>query len=176
MINQKSFKLGLCLVLLLLLLGRPAAGSARETTLVRINPAFQQVTVGEVLSLQVLVENVSDLYAYDVKISFPPQLLEVLSAQNGDFLTGFPMINQVDNTLGTVQVVLTQFSPALPKSGSGVLIELQLRARATQGLAQITIDFADLSDKDGYLITCDLQDGRVQVGSQFFTYLPVILK
>ncbi len=80
-----------------------AAGSARAQiqALVSVSPEYQLVHLGDEFAVQVRIDDVQALYGFDVLLSFPPDLLEALSAVDEGFLTpglGSPII---DNDAGT---------------------------------------------------------------------------
>jgi len=109
--------------------------------------------------------------------SFPPDKVEVLSAAYGDFLEQ-PLMGFIlpDNVNGTLWVVASQQNPAEPKSGSGALVTVHLRAKAAaNGAAALVLTNVDLSTQDGELIPCSLQAGRLQIGD-YRLFLPLTLR
>ena len=167
------FRTLLMVTIVLLVSLSPAA--AQTESVVRVEPAFQQVQPGAEFDLTIQIDDIVDLYAYDIILSFPPDKVEVLSAAYGDFLEQ-PLMGFIlpDNVNGTLWVVASQQNPAEPQSGGGVLVTVHLRAKAAaNGEAALVLTNADLSTQDGELIPCSTQDGRVQMGG-YRLFLPLI--
>lgn len=154
-----------------------AAGSARAQApaLVSVSPGYQLAHLGDTFSVQVRIEDVQALYGFDVLISFPPELLEALSVSDANFLapgTGWAFI---DNDAGTIWVVHAQLNPAEPVSGSGTLFTVVFRADAEDATAALALSSVTLSDREGYQIPCDTQDGRARLG-EYLLFLPIALR
>jgi hypothetical protein len=138
-------------------------------------PAQVQLNAGQTAQLAVEVVDVQNLYGFDLQVGFDPDVVEVVDADPardgvqvtpGDFLdAGFVAVNEVDNTTGTLRFVTTQLNPSQPRSGSGVLIRLQLRALGN-GSTPVTLMVAELADRDGEVLTSAYVHGRVEVGAQ----------
>ena len=154
-----------------------AAGSARAQiqALVSVSPEYQLVHLGDEFAVQVRIDDVQALYGFDVLLSFPPDLLEALSAVDEGFLTpglGSPII---DNDAGTVNVVHAQMNPAEPVSGSGVLFTVIFRADAEGANAALLLSSVTLSDRDGLLIPCDIRSGAARLGD-YQLWLPILFR
>jgi len=167
----------LLLMVIVMLLAGVAPASAQTGTVVRVYPAFQQVQPGAEFDLTIQVDDVVNLYAYDLTLSFPPDKVEVLSAAYGSFLEE-PLMGFIakDNVNGTLWVVASQQNPAEPQSGSGTLVTVHLRAKTeAHGEAALVLTNVELSTQDGELISCSLQDGRVHIGD-YRLFLPLVLR
>jgi hypothetical protein len=68
----------------------------------------------------------------------------------------------VDNTTGTLRFVMTQSTGSQPKSGTGMLVRLQLRG-LSGGSTPLTLAFAELVDQNSNVLTVQLSPGRVEV-------------
>jgi hypothetical protein len=92
---------------------------------VRVDPAFLQVAPDAEFTITIQIDDVENLYAYDILLSFPPDKLEAINAANGDFLQeGIGGEPQIDNEEGTVWAINSQVNPTEPQSGSGSLLEI----------------------------------------------------
>ncbi len=162
----------LALLVAVLRIAAPAhalAGSAQ----VRLSPASLQVGPGQTADVTVEVDGVQDLYGADVRLSFDPNILEVVDADpakdgiqvsQGAFLdTGFTIRNQADNAAGTVWFAATQLNPSTPKSGTGALVVVKLHAKAA-GRSPLTVTKADMARRDGTKIQSEFVSGEAQVG------------
>lgn len=164
------------LLLLAIILGARTPAAAQTGTVVRVDPAYSLVQQGDEFVLTIQIDDVANLYAYDVFINFPPDKLEGLSVVNGSFLPSFSYIRQtIDNVAGTVWIAGTQIYPTPPQSGSGTLVVITFQAEADQTDAAIVLSTVELSDDDGFLIDCITQDGRVQIGD-YRLFLPLVRK
>ena len=154
-----------------------AAGSARAQTqaLVSVSPEHQLVHLGDTFAVQVRIDEVQALYGFDVLLSFPPELLEALSAVDEGFLTPGLGSPSIDNDAGTVNVVHAQVNPAEPVSGSGVLFSVVFRADVEGANAALLLSSVTLSDRDGLLIPCDIRSGAVRLGD-YQLFLPAAFR
>ena len=121
----------------------PAAPAiAQNGTVIRAEPATIQLNVGDSTTVQIWVDNVTNLYAVDLQISFDPEVLEVqdsdpdqagVQIEPGDFLAAeFVVENEADNVTGDIFYVITQRAPTPPVSGNGALLSINLRAIGTR--------------------------------------------
>jgi hypothetical protein len=101
---------------------------------------------GSPVSLQVLVNGITDLYGFQFSLSFNPSVLQFTSGSEGSFLpagggTTFG-IGGFDNTLGKVNFVFDTLNGSVPGvSGNGLLATLNFNAVA-QGSSTLT--FSDV--------------------------------
>ena len=150
------------------------ATAAPAGTAVLVEPPSQSVNLNELVSVDIEVDSVSNLYAVDMRVSFDAAKLEVEDAnaamagvqvEPGSFLDparGFVAENSVDNSTGTVRYVFTLTSPAPPASGSGVLARISFRAKAA-GTAPVALTQVDLVDDEVQFIAASLMDGSITV-------------
>lgn len=172
----------LALILLAALLFLSAGKTSAQTpTRVVVDPPLSSVQPGQSFTVRVMVENVSDLWAYDLKLSFPPSLLEVTNMSNGGFLDQGILFGPVlDNNAGTAMLVNTQLSSSLPKSGSGTLATVEFTARQHLGEGDLALTLADLVEGIDYqLIPVEIVHGTVRVcegGVCARVFLPLIVR
>jgi len=150
--------------------------SAQTPALVSVSPEYQLVGPRQEFSVQVRIDDAAELYAFDVLLSFPPDLFEVLTVTDENFLTpglgGDPFI---DNEAGTVNVIHAQMNPAEPVSGGGVLFTVVFLARGASASADLLIGKAELSDRDGFLLACETRGGAVRLGD-YALFLPALYR
>ena len=173
--RKTIFRLALITIAVLLVAIAPAA--AQTGTVVRVDPAFLQVAPDAEFDLTIQIDDVENLYAYDILLSFPPDKLEVVSASHGDFLEGPFLVDLItpDNEAGTVTAIVSQRTPADPENGSGTLVVINFHALGDRTDADIVLSEVTLSDNNGFAIPCSLQDGRVHIGA-YPLYLPLVLR
>ncbi len=114
-------------------LPRPDVGPQDPTA--RPVPLSSTVSTGQIVHVDVWVENITQLYSADVVLTFDPAFLRPRTTQvrPGPFLAdGGAMVtrNQVNGAAGTAQLVVTRLSPMPAVSGSGVLFSLDFDALA----------------------------------------------
>lgn len=138
------------------------------STLVRLDPVSQSVVAPSQVVVNVVVDGVSDLGAYEFELRFAPDVLTFASATNGLFLgsTGrtvqcFPAV--VDATLGTVRFacVTTGASPPGP-AGTGVLATLYF-ATTCSGSSPLDLRSVSLSRPLGTAIIAQTQSASANV-------------
>lgn len=111
-------------------------------------------TTGQI-KVDIVAENVTDLYGAEIRLAFDPAVLAVQDAdpdradvqiQPGDLLPlaqGFPVANNVNTTEGTVTYAVTLLNPAVPVNGSGTLASLTLEILQPQS-TEIRVEKAKL--------------------------------
>lgn len=181
---MKKFRSLLILsILLLALFGWVPSTQAQTATVVRLAPAPIAVGPKETFPVDVMVDNVTDLWAFDVIITYDPDYLTVVSVEWGDFLeVGLTIPGIIVDTPipGTIQCGMSQITPAFPQSGTGVLFTINFAAKELEGETILTIEKADLVNLSlPDLIPVNLQNSIVQIGfekAEFFNYLPLVVQ
>jgi hypothetical protein len=147
----------------------------QDGTVLYIYPSSAQITVGGTLSVDIRIEDVTDLYYADVYVTFDPAVLEVVDVdptvggvqiEPGMFLgTGDTVIdNEVIQESGEVH--FSQVADDDPVSGDGVLAVITFRGK-TAGSSSIIIDevYSELTDEDSDPIDASVEDGTITVTS-----------
>jgi hypothetical protein len=166
--SSTPFRLAAAAALALSAWSAPVLAAGAQVTLVATpNPATQ----GSTVDVDVLISQVTDLYAYQFSISFDPTLLQVSGLAMGSFLsaggTTLGDTGTIDNTAGTVTFAYNSLVGALPGvSGSGTLLTLHLNAIGT-GTSALGFVPADTLFLDSTLATIGLTttDSSVQVAA-----------
>jgi hypothetical protein len=126
----------------------PGRELAQDGAAVTIDPPSVEVDVGATTTVDLRIENVSDLYYVEVLLFFDPALLEVMDAEStlsgvqvepGTFLGPDSTVddNSVDSEAG--EIIFTQTAGDEPVSGSGVLAKITFRGKA-RGESEIEFD------------------------------------
>lgn len=152
-----------------LMLGMVVTSCAPPSPVIKVDSSTTPFHVHDKVSVPIKVENVANLTAIELHLSFDPQVLEVISINDGGFLkANFPVQNTFDNTAGTVDYAAAQIN-GIPANGSGTLLEVVFRARAS-GDASIRLRGTQaapigllLSDSNGATIKALFIDGRVNI-------------
>ncbi|MFQ5593114.1 MAG: LysM peptidoglycan-binding domain-containing protein [Anaerolineae bacterium] len=156
--------------------GAIAAPDQQTETIVSIQPPAQTINVGDTTTVDVQIDNVSDLFGVDLRLSFDPSIVKVVDSnplvpgdqvEPGAFLDisggkGFVVDNSADNTAGTITYAATLLSPASPVSGSGPLIRITFEGIG-EGTSAIKLDSVLLSDAKANEISAVTRDGSITV-------------
>lgn len=148
-------------------------------TLVSVHPASGVIRRGEIVRVEVWVENVSELYGADIQLQFDPLDFRVIDANPGldgvqiklrsDLLqAGFVIHKEADNQAGTIWYANSQSNPAPPASGSGALFEFFMIAQG-EGASALAISSQQLSDRSGTPIPAEGQGAAYELqGTRLF--------
>lgn len=141
-------------------------------TIVRFDPATPTLAVGQVIAVNVWVDDVTNLAGVELHMSYTPAILEVQDANPsldgvqiaaGSFLKpDFVVQNQADPTQGRIDFAVLQLPPSLPVSGSGALATITFKAKAA-GASPLTFNIVNLAGGQGTVIPAVLQNGQVTV-------------
>ena len=159
-------------ILITIAAARPiwAQGSGGATIL--FDPASVDVAAGQMVTLNIVLEDASEAYGIDLRASFDPALVEIVdadSAQDGVQMTpgaflkpDFVVRNAADNTTGALRYVMTQVNPTLPATGSGVILSLQARGKAA-GQAVFIVESVEMADRRGEALVVRPQNETVRL-------------
>jgi hypothetical protein len=115
-------------ILVALLAGAPAL--AQGPTAVRVEPSLLTVQVNDTVNISVKVDNIANLSAFELHLSFNPGVLEVTGITNGGFVAAdFVAQNTFDNAAGTIDYAVAQMNRP-PAQGNGTLLNISFRAKA----------------------------------------------
>jgi len=147
---------------------------AQGTVTIRLDPMSLEIGAGNTDTVDILVENVTDLYGFEFEITFDPAMVEVVDAdpdeegvqiQSGDFLSpDWTLENTVDNDNGTIAYALCQMNPSPPQSGGGVLAIITWRGKAP-GTSSLHLAHVLLAATRGVEIPASAEDGQIVVVS-----------
>ena len=141
-------------------------------TVIRLQPATQQLEVGAMGNVQIVVDNVTNLMGFEIGLQFAPNIIQIqdvdsdqegIQIQPGDFLKpDFVESNIVDNITGSISYVAVQIPPTSSVSGSGVLATITFQAVAP-GSTDLTLSMVKLADSEARPISATIQSGQVTV-------------
>jgi len=110
-----------------------------------LTPPTQSINVGNPVTINILVENVTDLMGANITLNFDATKLQHVSSTAGSFFTSAFVIPTADNINGSVIMALTTL--AEKPSGTGNIITVVFNTVAT-GVADITFGATTLRDKN----------------------------
>lgn len=145
------------------------AACAPVGAVVKVESSAARFQVDDTIAVPIRAENIANLTALEVHLSFDPAVLEVVSVKDGGFLkANFQVQNTFDNLAGTVDYAVAQID-GMPANGSGILLEVVFRAKAS-GEAPVRFRSTQaapvgilLSDANGLAIKASFVDGNVHV-------------
>ncbi len=175
--NQIVARWSYAIIFLLSLLFVPALAtptSAAGTATVRLEPAAGNVDVGQTIDVNVVVADVTNLYAVEVHLTYDPNLLEVVDANPamagvqvglGPFLAvDYTPQNQVDQGAGQIDFAYSQMAPSSPASGTGVIATITFRGKAA-GTSALSFTSVILADQGAAAIPATPENGQLVVGT-----------
>ena len=133
-----------------------------------VQPPELTVPPGTEFSVDVVVDEVSNLGDYEFTLAFDPNIIALMGVSNGPFLgsTG-RTVSCLDPTLGvgSARFVCTTLGPTPGgPNGSGVLATVRFLALA-EGSSPVHLQAVILADISGTAIPSSAQDGTVTVSS-----------
>jgi hypothetical protein len=145
-----------------------------STPNVRVLPALAEVPMGEAANLQVAVEDPTNLYAFEIHLTFDPDVIQVQDA-NGDqpgvqlhagpLLAGkqyFVATNRADNEAGTIHFVAGLLGNQAPIIDSGTLITMTVQGHAP-GTSPLAFDDVMLMNRAAEIIASNAFDAVIVV-------------
>lgn len=163
---RTSFLL-ICIFFLLITSAALAQSGARAGVFVDL-----EIRPGVLVEVPVEIRDVTDLYAFDIEMSFDPEYLEFDDADPnkdgiqpgfGTFLDpGMTLFNLIDPEEGLIHVVMSQINPSEPKSGSGNLLVLYLTGLKT-GQTTLEVTKVELSTRYGEAIPVSVVDAEIEI-------------
>ena len=146
---------------------------------VRVDPAAPSAAVNDSVTVSIKVDNIVDLTAIELHLSFDPNILEVTGMTNGGFVAAdFSAQNLYNNTAGTIDYAVAQLNRA-PAQGSGTLLTIAFKAKAAGSSAialrptQAVPTGLLLSDENGMSISASWSGGNVSVSGTPPTNTPI---
>lgn len=143
---------------------------------VRVLPATQVVSVGNGAEVSIQIVEVSDLFGFQLDLSYDPLILEYASWEPGAFLGAGYWIPPNTSIPGIIKdMAAARTTPGVSVSGTGTLVTFTLRT-ITEGSSEIGIENLKLADSEANKISFNTQDGGVKVGEGFLVFLPFLIK
>jgi hypothetical protein len=183
------------------LLGRAPGSVAQGGATFEPNPLVLLIGADQVQTVAVRIANIQHLYAGEVHLQFDPSVVEVVDANPaldgvqisaGSFPTpDSVLVNQADNTSGTIDYAVTSVNPTLESNGTGVFCTITFRGK----IAGRSTPLALRAAPESILAVVPSmaaapyvwQDGTIRVnyllhlplvtrGGLYYLYLPILTK
>ncbi len=146
---------------------------AQSGTIVRSEPQNVQISVNQEVTVQILIEDIANLFGGSVQIDFDPSVIQVVDSDSskddiqikpGNYpIPSFVALNLVDNVNGFIDYAASQLGGDEPSNGSGVILEVTFKGIAN-GSSEINFVDIKLSTNEAKYIPYTAQNGRITVG------------
>jgi len=165
----QGFLLGVALVAGVAFIAYHFTFASAQQAVVRLDPSSQNVNVGDSFSVNVMLDDVSNLGSYEFTLQFDPSLAAFGSVANGTFLgssgrTVYCPSPIVDAANGTVRVGCATSGTEGGVTGSGELATVTFNALA-EGDSPLDFAAISLSDPLSNDIPAATEGGSVIIGS-----------
>lgn len=165
------------MLFLLLTFFSVSAASASSLPKVYVNPEIFTITVGQSFTVEVKVAEVSDLYGWEFKLKWNPNLLDLVDVMEGNFLkqrgdTFFA--KKANNTVGYVLVDCTLLGGVNGASGNGTLALVKFYAKV-QGECILDLSETTLINSNEQPVAHDVFDGKVYSKPQNADFLNLLI-
>lgn len=162
-------KQGLMATLSVAAFGLGGSLAEAQTPTLSVDPTTQTTAAGTVVTVDVDISNVSDLYGYQFDLTFNPSVLRAVSSSEGTFLprggNTFFISGTNDNLNGVVSATADTLQTAVSGvSGSGELAVFTFDAIGT-GISTLQIQNETLLDSSLNIITDTTTGGSITVTS-----------
>jgi hypothetical protein len=142
---------------------------ANAQAVLSVDPTTQTTSTGTVITVDVDVANVTDLYGYQFDLTFNPNILQAVSSSEGSFLSSgggtFFINGSNDNVGGTVSATADSLLSAVSGvSGSGQLAVFTFDA-VGNGTSALAIQNEMLLDSNINILSDTTTGGSVTVAS-----------
>jgi hypothetical protein len=151
--GRKAIKVLLVLSLSLLVI----SGSAQ--TVVKVSIGNVSAVPGEVITIAIMIEDVTNLGVANINLSYDPSVVHVLSVCDGEFDTG--AFSEINNSEGIARIGAFQMQSA-GLNEDVMLCEVELKAVGAAGVSSgLKIDISELKDPtpEGNDILADIEEG-----------------
>ena len=139
--------------------------STAAPTQVRINPLSQTVNASTSFSVTVNCVPEEPVKAFELKLSFNPSLVQVISVSEGDIFDGYTTFfspGVIDNSVGTIVNIYNLIVGPGNITGAGSLVVINCTARSTSGTSPLSLYDVRLTNETGY-IDISVSSGSVTV-------------
>jgi hypothetical protein len=169
----KTNLFGFLVVCLTLMAYLSVSAQDSSTPELKVSPEDLEVSVGENDEILIVISDADEINAFDIRLVYDPGVIELIDADDqidgiqvglGDFLApDYVLINNVDESAGTIRVVMTQINPNQPQSGDGTLLVIQFTATSPNQETEIGFQTGVLAKGTGEEIVPVMTPGYIIV-------------
>ncbi|NIO44861.1 MAG: hypothetical protein GTN36_04910 [Candidatus Aenigmarchaeota archaeon] len=134
--------------------------------------SYPKLEIGDLFETNVKIDDVNNLYGYEFKLGYDPEVLEFVGIGSSFLDNGFK-IKKTDETSGIVKYAVGSLYPAEPKNGDGTLATITFKVISIGGsvldiydtkLLDSSINRIDHAIKDGYFSN---EDDEIEVETEW---------
>ena len=150
----------ICLIFFITLFG---CAIHAQTAAIKILPVIQTVGVDSAVSISVKIEDILELHAYSIEVSYNPALLKYQSLVRLNFLSGwqtlfFPFIDTINGKIKVDEAILGPYS----QSGSGEIYKINFKSKA-EGDCSLNITTSELRNLNNQSIPSVLSNAVIRI-------------
>ena len=138
------------------------------------DPSYIYIDGTNQVTVDIMVREVVDINAFDIKVNFDPNIVSMVSYEFGGFLKSVGCSN-VFIQPESLRLVCTQLGEPTGQSGTGSLFRITFSG-ITEGISELEITKVNLVKWNSYLYIPGKTDGTLNVvNTTNFLYLPLIM-
>ncbi|MBI2630432.1 hypothetical protein HYW76_05000 [Candidatus Pacearchaeota archaeon] len=144
------------------------SGETEIPEITEMKVSSNSAKVGESFTTEVSIASKESIYAADFYLSFNPEIIEAISASQGNFMnkdgkSTYPIIS-INNKDGKIIFAITRMGQVGGVSGSGILARINFKA-IKKGKSAITISEASISDTtlDDKKFRVEIENGEANI-------------
>ena len=160
--------------------------STQPTTVQILPESYTVPDIGSTFTINISIQNVNNLYAWELKLYYPSDILNGTTVAEGPFLktenqpTFFRVLEFTDeynNAQGRIIALCSRFKPgALGARGDGILATITFTSKSANGPKILHLEDVTLIDSNENTIPCTTTNSEVTVISELpTTLIPLIL-
>lgn len=136
-----------------------------QTAAISILPVSQIIDIHSTADVSITLEEIQQLHAYSIEVSYDPLLLNYISIIRMDFLSGwqtffFPFIDTLNGKIKIDEAILGPYV----QSGSGEIFKIVFEGKA-EGDCNLSVSENDLRNLDNQSISAIINNAVVQIRS-----------
>jgi hypothetical protein len=148
-------------ILLIILLCSVALAQAAQ---IRVEPEFPEVSQGANFTVNIMVDpEGSEVMGAEYKLYFDNTLLNATDQVQGTFLGGYPLVDDINNTLGMIrygEMIIGGTAATVP----GLLASITFQVTGEQGMCDLFLTDVILSDSSAAAIPdVNITSGSVEI-------------
>jgi hypothetical protein len=148
--------------------------AAATTPTVTFAPSPVEIGLGTIRNVDIVVENVTGLYAVELRVAFPNGLAQVVDAnpslpgvqiRDGNIFAGYdtyPIQNTANNSTGRIEYILSVTGSETGMTGSGIIASIPLQGLHLGNAAMSFVEVI-LAERDGTRISAVMNGGQVSL-------------
>ena len=135
------------------------ACAAQSGIVVRFDPASSTGTTDALTTLDLRIDNASNLWGVGLKLTYDPRIVECVQSQVGTMPTP-EIVARNSCASGTAEYIVSQKAPSAPAQGSGSMVRLTFKC-LNAGTTPLHFESLKIVDRDGLSLPRDVVEGEI---------------